>query len=90
MKFQHCLFVFAIALLTMVGSDQAATAQGPGWYPFVIARGQDREKIQKSPIELRPYRPLHFYGNTVRRNYYRTAGNSNQTRVARNRDQRRR
>ncbi len=43
----------------------------PGWYPYVIARGADRAIIESTPIELRPYRPFHFYGNTVRRNYYR-------------------
>lgn len=38
-----------------------------GWYPYVLARGNDREKIKQTPIELRPNRPLHFYGNAVRR-----------------------
>jgi hypothetical protein len=36
----------------------------------MIARGAQREIIQNIPIELRPSRPFHFYGNTVRRNYY--------------------
>lgn len=40
-----------------------------GGYP-IIARGAQREIIQNTPIELRPNRPFHFYGNTVRRNYY--------------------
>jgi hypothetical protein len=37
-------------------------------YPYVIARGADRQVIQNTPIEQRPNRPLHFYGNFVRRN----------------------
>lgn len=41
------------------------------WYPYVIARGSDRDRIKEMPIEQRPYRPLHFYGNTVRRNMSR-------------------
>lgn len=43
----------------------------PGWLPVVFARGELREQIDAIPIELRPYRPLHFYGNTVRRLHYR-------------------
>ena len=43
------------------------------WYPYVIARGQDRALIQSMPMEMRPNRPGHFWGNTVRRNYYRKA-----------------
>ena len=41
------------------------------WYPYVIARGEDRAQIQSMPMEMRPNRPGHFWGNTVRRNYYR-------------------
>ena len=37
----------------------------------VIARGEVRREIESTPILERPYRPLHFYGNTVRRAYYR-------------------
>ena len=45
----------------------------PSWYPYTFARPGDREQIRSTPIENRPYRPLHFYGNTMRRNYYRGA-----------------
>lgn len=38
-----------------------------GWYPYVIARGEDRQWIRETPIEQRPNRPLHFWGNTRRR-----------------------
>jgi hypothetical protein len=44
-----------------------------GWYPYVIARGEDRALIQSMPMEMRPNRPLHFWGNSVRRTYYRDA-----------------
>lgn len=50
---------------------QESTAQQPGWSPNIIATGQEREQIRATPIEQRPYRPLHFYGNTVRRMHYR-------------------
>jgi hypothetical protein len=52
-------------------SFQAYPTAQPKWYPYVIARRPDRAVIENTPIEFRPYRPLHFYGNSVRRNYYR-------------------
>ncbi len=74
-----CLFLFAT--LTILLASESCTAQQflpnpparnePTWYPYVIARGDDRARIETTPIEFRPYRPLHFYGNTVRRTYYR-------------------
>jgi hypothetical protein len=48
-----------------------ASAKEPGWSGTVIARGTQREQIEAMDILERPYRPLHFYGNTVRRQYYR-------------------
>lgn len=45
----------------------------PGWMGVIIARGELRDQIESTPILERPYRPLHFYGNTVRRNHYRGA-----------------
>ena len=51
----------------------AAAHPEPGWLGVVIARGDLREQIEATPILDRPYRPLHIYGNTVRRNYYRGA-----------------
>lgn len=42
-------------------------AQYRNWYPYVIARPEDRDWIQQTPIELRPNRPLHFWGNSKRR-----------------------
>jgi hypothetical protein len=55
----------AVALLSAISS-----AQEPGWSGQVIAFGQQREQIRSTPIEQRPYRPLHFYGNAVRRAHY--------------------
>jgi hypothetical protein len=58
----------SVLLLIPVMTGCAATnAAEPGWAPFVIARGEERQIIRSLPIEQRPYRPLHFYGNTVRR-----------------------
>lgn len=47
------------------------SAAEPGWSPVIIATGDYRKQIESTPIEQRPYRPLHFYGNTVRRMHYR-------------------
>lgn len=49
----------------------AAGSQEPGYASKVIVTGAEREKIKSMPITARPYRPLHFYGNTVRRMHYR-------------------
>ena len=61
-------FLFVV-ILGVAGS--VSSADEPGWQGNVIARGAEREKIQSTPILERPYRPLHFYGNTVRRRHYR-------------------
>jgi hypothetical protein len=37
----------------------------------VLAQGEQQRLIDATPILERPYRPFHFYGNTVRRQYYR-------------------
>ena len=52
-------------------TEQHTHAAEPGWSVRVIATGEFREEIQSKPIERRPYRPLHFYGNAVRRRHYR-------------------
>ena len=46
-------------------------AQEPGWTGKIVKLGVDKEISDATPILLRPYRPLHFYGNTVRRAHYR-------------------
>ncbi len=57
------------SVLVSVSSDSASAAE-PGWSPVIVATGSYREQIQSTPIEKRPYRPFHFYGNAVRRNHY--------------------
>ena len=67
----YLLYVTAFAICAFVVSPQSAFSQEPAWYPYAIARGQDRVVIENTPMELRPNRPFHFYGNTVRRIHYR-------------------
>lgn len=61
----------AVGSLLWISFSGSTSAREPGWSPVVIARGAYREQIKSLPMEQRPYRPLHFYGNTVRRLHYR-------------------
>ncbi len=63
-----------LAVTSFLMFEHVSLAQNsaePRWDPRVIGSREFREIIQETPIELRPYRPLHFYGNTVRRDVYR-------------------
>lgn len=48
-----------------------ASAFNPNGRGPIIAQGEMREQLEATPILQRPYRPLHVYGNTVRRRHYR-------------------
>ncbi|MCA9123738.1 MAG: hypothetical protein H6822_27810 [Planctomycetaceae bacterium] len=65
------LRVFGLSLLLFALVTMNVSAQEPGWWGVVIAPEAMRPQIQSTPITQRPYRPFHFYGNTVRRQYYR-------------------
>jgi len=59
---KRILLVFLVA-----GSAGSLSAKSPtGWSPVVVPTGTYRETIQSLPIQRRPGRPLHVYGNTVR------------------------
>ena len=49
----------------------SATAAQNGFDPRVVTFGTARDEIKSTPIEKRPYRPLHVYGNSVRRRVHR-------------------
>ncbi len=59
-----------LTLMTLT-STSVATPPEPGWATQIVPTGQQRVMVKSTPIEMRPYRPLHVYGNTVRRRYYR-------------------
>jgi hypothetical protein len=65
--------LFKIVVLALLFSflPGPSSAAEPGWSAVVVATGPYRRKLQATPIEKRPYRPLHFYGNAVRRRYHR-------------------
>ena len=74
-RFLCCTICFVV-IVTFFNSEASAQLRRkrvsePGWTSKVIKRGTDRTISKNTPIELRPYRPLHFYGNTVRRRHYR-------------------
>ncbi|MDX1924941.1 MAG: hypothetical protein SFV81_00405 [Pirellulaceae bacterium] len=55
---------------TFVGIS-AEAAPPTGWDSTIILRGKERAAVKSMPIEKRPMRPLHIYGNTIRRIEYR-------------------
>src|SRR5690606_16942948 len=70
MKWMRFLAAITV-VIAIAASRQHAAAAEPGWTNQVIARGALRQTIRATPIEQRPYRPLHIYGNTIRRIHHR-------------------
>jgi len=64
---------FRVILVAAIVAIPAITAAGADFDPRVVTFGADREQIKNTPIEKRPNRPLHVYGNSVRRRQGRTA-----------------
>jgi hypothetical protein len=56
-------FVFVAILATV----SLAPADAADFDPRIVTFGDTREQIKSTPITERPNRPLHVYGNTVRR-----------------------
>jgi hypothetical protein len=61
-----------VLLVAAVAAATVAPAVGDGFDPRVITFGTERDQIKNLPIEKRPNRPLHVYGNSVRRRHGRT------------------
>ena len=68
-----------LAASTALGVLPAAAA-GTGFDPRIIVLGEERQRLQQTPIERRPNRPLHFYGNRVRRQSRRSTTSTTSTR----------
>ena len=60
-----------VAVLTASFAPLPADARSTGFDPRIVTFGEAREEIKSTPITQRPYRPLHVYGNTVRRRHER-------------------
>jgi hypothetical protein len=65
------LLTLTILSLPMEAALPVAQAAQTGFDPRIVAVGEARDQIKSKPIEQRPYRPLHVYGNTVRRRHSR-------------------
>ena len=64
----------ALAVSVTLGYAIGAHAAPPttGWDSTIVLRGQERAVVKSMPIEKRPMRPLHVYGNTIRRMEHRS------------------
>ncbi len=61
-----------LAACVVIGFAVGAQAAPPtGWDSTIILRGAERAAVKSMPIEKRPMRPLHIYGNTIRRMEHR-------------------
>ena len=63
--------ILSAGMLFAVPKAASAASEEPGWLGVVVARGELKQWIDSTPIVDRPNRPFHFYGNAVRRQYYR-------------------
>ncbi|WP_153557049.1 hypothetical protein [Roseimaritima sediminicola] len=68
-KFRTAVVVI-LTLASLAYAERVGAAE-PHWSPVIVARGHYRQHLEHTPITMRPYRPFHFYGNTVRRLHYR-------------------
>lgn len=59
--------VATVAMTVSLAQPAEAAGQSPGVSMRIITFGETRDQLQATPIEQRPYRPGHFYGNRVRR-----------------------
>ena len=65
-----------IVFVAAVAAASVAPASGENFDPRVVTFGSERDQIKSLPIEKRPNRPLHVYGNTVRRRHGRSAASN--------------
>jgi hypothetical protein len=62
-----------LAVLLLLLAAETAFSREAGFDPRVITFGETRDQIKSTPITDRPNRPLHVYGNSVRRRQHRAA-----------------
>ena len=68
--------VILAAIVAATLTPLPADARSTGFDPRIVTFGEAREEIKSTPITQRPNRPLHFYGNTVRRRHERATAPS--------------
>ncbi len=69
-RVRRVLVAVFVASVAVVASETEASPP-TGWDRTIILRGQERAVVKSMPIEQRPNRPLHVYGNAVRRMEHR-------------------
>lgn len=64
----------AVALAATLSASllDASPAEANGFDPRIVTFGDARDEIKNKPMTERPNRPLHIYGNSVRRRAQRT------------------
>ena len=70
--------LFAALMAAAVVPETTLAASKTKFDPRVVTVGPAREQIKSTPITQRPYRPLHVYGNTVRRRHSRGSSGPSQ------------
>ena len=75
------LVAAAMTSVSLTAAAAFAADASPNVSMRIITFGETRQQLQSTPIEQRPYRPLHFYGNRVRRQNNR--GSTSSTRATR-------
>jgi hypothetical protein len=74
LRFKHLFMIAAVLLFSTTnikGQEPFQSLEEPGWWGVVIADPYTQTQIDRTDIRLRPYRPFHLYGNSVRRMFYR-------------------
>jgi hypothetical protein len=61
------LLVVLVVAIALGVAGETQSAPPVGWDSTIILRGQERSAVKSMPIDKRPMRPLHIYGNTIRR-----------------------
>lgn len=62
-KLQLPLLAILTLAFCLVNADKSSAA----WFDVITTTDAQREAIRSQPMLVRPNRPGHFYGNTVRR-----------------------
>jgi hypothetical protein len=64
--------LFAALVAAAVVPEPVFAAKQTAFDPRIVTFGDTREEIKNTPITQRPNRPLHVYGNSVRRRQSRS------------------
>ncbi len=66
MRYMTILATLTLATAISFETTTTQAASPTGWSPVILPTGNYRTQIKSIPIENRPGRPLHVYGNTIR------------------------